>query len=241
MLALIRIPVVLVAFLVLNVLVLIVCIARPFHRDNVYIAGQLYSQIATLLGLKITIRRPPGLDTDKSYVLVANHQNSYDIITICKAAFPGVVTIGKKSLKWIPIFGQVYWLSGNIMIDRKNTAKALDTLQLTAKKITEKNLSVWFFPEGTRSYGRGILPFKVGAFRLAVATETPVIMVTASNMHDKIKWNRWNNGELIIDISEPQQLDSSRSAKGWMAYYHTQMEKKFATLNDEVAQSDKSR
>ena len=241
MLALIRIPVVLVAFLVLNVLVLIVCIARPFHRDNVYIAGQLYSQIATLLGLKITICRPPGLDTDKSYVLVANHQNSYDIITICKAAFPGVVTIGKKSLKWIPIFGQVYWLSGNIMIDRKNTAKALDTLQLTAKKITEKNLSVWFFPEGTRSYGRGILPFKVGAFRLAVATETPVIMVTASNMHDKIKWNRWNNGELIIDISEPQQLDSSRSAKGWMAYYHTQMEKKFATLNDEVAQSDKSR
>ena len=241
MLALIRIPVVLVAFLVLNVLVLIVCIARPFHRDNVYIAGQLYSQIATLLGLKITIRRPPGLDTDKSYVLVANHQNSYDIITICKAAFPGVVTIGKKSLKWIPIFGQVYWLSGNIMIDRKNTAKALDTLQLTAKKLTEKNLSVWVFPEGTRSYGRGILPFKVGAFRLAVATETPVIMVTASNMHDKIKWNRWNNGELIIDISEPQQLDSSRSAKGWMAYYHTQMEKKFATLNDEVAQSDKSR
>ena len=124
MLALIRIPVVLVAFLILNVLVLIVCLARPFHRDNVYLAGQLYSQIAKLLGLKITIRRPPGLDTDKSYVVVANHQNSYDIITICKAAFPGVVTIGKKSLKWIPIFGQMYWLSGNIMIDRKNTAKA---------------------------------------------------------------------------------------------------------------------
>ena len=241
MLALIRIPVVLVAFLILNVLVLIVCLARPFHRDNVYLAGQLYSQIAKLLGLKITIRRPPGLDTDKSYVVVANHQNSYDIITICKAAFPGVVTIGKKSLKWIPIFGQMYWLSGNIMIDRKNTAKALDTLQLTAKKITENNLSVWFFPEGTRSYGRGILPFKVGAFRLAIATETPVIMVTASNLHDKIKWNRWNNGELIIDMSAPQQLNTSRSAKGWMAFYHAEMEKKFAALNDEVAESDKSR
>ncbi|GGF73320.1 1-acylglycerol-3-phosphate O-acyltransferase [Alteromonas lipolytica] len=240
MLALIRIPVVLVAFLVLNVLVLIVCVARPFHRDNVYIAGQLYSQIAKLLGLKITIRRPEGLDTDKSYVVVANHQNSYDIITICKAAFPGVVTIGKKSLKWIPIFGQMYWLSGNIMIDRKNTAKALDTLQLTAKKITEKNLSVWFFPEGTRSYGRGILPFKVGAFRLAIATETPVIMVTASNLHEKIKWNRWNNGEMIIDIGQPSQLDNSRSPKGWMAHYHGEMEKKFAELNDEVAQSEKS-
>lgn len=241
MLALIRIPVVLIAFIVLNVLVLIVCVARPFHRDNVHIAGQFYSQIAKLLGLKITIRRPHGFDTDKSYVVIANHQNSYDIITICKAAFPGAVTIGKKSLKWIPIFGQMYWLSGNIMIDRKNTAKALDTLQLTAKKITENNLSAWFFPEGTRSYGRGILPFKVGAFRLAIATDTPVVMVTASNLHEKIKWNRWNNGEVIIEMTAPQQLDNSRSAKGWMAFYHAAMEKKFATLNDEVAQNEKSR
>ncbi|NVK58286.1 MAG: 1-acylglycerol-3-phosphate O-acyltransferase [Alteromonadaceae bacterium] len=241
MLALIRIPLVLIAFLVINLLVLIACIIRPFHRDNVFIAGQLYSQLSKLLGLKVTIRKPADLDTSKSYVVIANHQNSYDIITICKAAFPGVVTIGKKSLKWIPVFGQIYWLSGNIMIDRKNTAKALDTLQLTARKITERHLSVWFFPEGTRSNGRGILPFKVGAFRLSLATNTPVLMITASNLHGKIKWNRWNNGEMIIDMQPPQQLDESRSAKGWMAYYHSEMEKKFATLNDEVAQNIKSR
>lgn len=241
MLALIRIPVLLIAFLVINFLILLACIARPFHRNNVYLAGRLYSQMAKILGLKILVRRPFELDTDKSYVVIANHQNSYDILTICKAAFPGVVTIGKKSLKWIPVFGQIYWLSGNIMIDRKNTTKALDTLSLTAKKITEKNLSIWFFPEGTRSNGRGILPFKVGAFRLATATDTPVLMITASDLHNKIRWNRWNNGEIIIDVQPPKLLDSSRSAKGWMAHYHEAMEKKFAELNAEVAENEKSR
>merc|ERR1712146_102963 len=106
--------------------------------------------MAKIMGIKIVITKDDKVNETEPYVYIANHQNSYDIITICKAAMPGVVTIGKKSLKWIPIFGQMYWLSGNIMIDRKNTAKALDTLQLTAKKITENNLSVWFFPEGTR-------------------------------------------------------------------------------------------
>lgn len=241
MLAIIRALLLFVAFLFINIVVLLRCVSRPFHRDNVYFAGQWYSKMSRIFGLKIVIRYPDNLDTDKSYVMIANHQNSYDIITICKAAIPGVVTIGKKSLKWIPIFGQIYWLSGNILIDRKNTTKAMDTLTLTAKKITEKNLSIWFFPEGTRSYGRGILPFKVGAFRLAKGTDTPMMLVTASNMHNKIRWNRWNNGVVIIDIEAPEQLDDSRSPKGWMAHYHERMEKKFEELNAEVAEMEKSR
>lgn len=240
MLALIRIPVLFIAFIVVNILVFIACLVRPFHRDNVFIAGQLYSQMAKILGLKITVRFPPNFNTDTSYVLIANHQNSYDVLTICKAAFPGVVTIGKKSLKWIPIFGQIYWLSGNVLIDRKNTAKALDTLTLIAQKIPTKRLSIWFFPEGTRSNGKGILPFKVGAFRLAKSTNIPLVMITASNLHNKINWNRWNNGELIVEVQPPQQLDDSRSAKGWMVHYQEEMKKKFDELNSEVAETSKS-
>ena len=241
MLAIIRALLLVVAFLFINIVVLLRCVIRPFHRDNVYIAGQWYSMMSRIFGLKVVVRYPENLDTDLSYVMIANHQNTYDIITICKAAIPGVVTIGKKSLKWIPVFGQIYWLSGNILIDRKNTSKAMDTLTLTAKKITEKNLSIWFFPEGTRSYGRGILPFKVGAFRLAKGTNTPLMLVTASNMHNKIRWNRWGNGVVLVDVEAPEPLDDSRSPKGWMAYYHERMEKKFEELNAEVAEMEKSR
>jgi len=230
-LALLRIILIAIGFLVVNVIVLAACLLRPFHRDNVHFAGQVYSQVSRILGVKIVIEVDDAVRKDEKYVYIANHQNSYDIFTICRAARPGVVTIGKKSLKWIPIFGQVYFLSGNIMIDRGNSGKAKNTLSVAARKIKEKGLSVWMFPEGTRSYGRGLLPFKTGAFRLALETDEPVVMVCASNTHKKIKLNRWDNGTIYIRICAPEKIDDSKTPREWSDYFHAKMEAELATLN----------
>ena len=241
LIALVRAPALLFAFLLINLVLLIICVARPFHRDNVHIAGKLYGLMSKVMGMKVIVRKDPSVDETTPYVFIANHQNSYDVMTICKAALPGVVTIGKKSLKWIPIFGQIYWLSGNILIDRKNSGRARDTLDVAAKRITEKRASVWMFPEGTRSYGRGLLPFKQGAFRLAKATNEPIVMVTASDLHQKVKWNRWNNGVVIIDIAAPQAMTKDKSVKEWMSHFHTQMEEKLQELDSQVAELEKTR
>lgn len=241
MIALFRIPALFISFLLINIVLLIICIVRPFHKDNVHAAGSLYSLMAKVVGLKLIVRKDPSVKINEPYVFIANHQNSFDVITICKAALPGVVTIGKKSLKWIPIFGQIYWLSGNIMIDRKNSGKARNTLDIAANRIAKKKTSVWLFPEGTRSNGRGILPFKQGAFRLAKTTNEPVVMVTASNLHKKVKWNRWDNGIVLIDISPPVPLTEEQSIKEWMVHFNEQMKQKFETLNTQVAELEKSR
>tara|TARA_Y100000296_G_C5134774_1_gene237574 strand:+ start:511 stop:1248 length:738 start_codon:yes stop_codon:yes gene_type:complete len=241
LIALFRVPALFFAFLFINLALLIVCLARPFHKDNVHVAGRLYSMMAKIVGLKIVIKRDPEVKLNHPYVFIANHQNSFDVITICRAALPGVVTIGKKSLKWIPIFGQIYWLSGNIMIDRKNSGKARNTLDIAASKIANRKTSVWLFPEGTRSYGRGILPFKQGAFRLAKTTNEPIVMVTASNLHNKVKWNRWDNGIVLIDISAPVPLTEEYSIKEWMHYFNNQMKQKFDDVNTQVDELEKSR
>lgn len=238
MLAILRIFALFFAFIFINIYIFIVCIIRPFHKDNVYVAGQKYALMAKILGLKVVVRKNEKIDAHTPYIFIANHQNSYDLITICKAALPGVVTIGKKSLKWIPIFGQIYWLSGNIMIDRKNSGKARDTLLIAGEKIRQKGTSVWVFPEGTRSYGRGILPFKSGAFRLAQDVNEPVVMVTASNLHKKVRWNRWNNGTVYVDLDAPVVLDDSRSIKQWTQFFRERMVAKFEQLNQEVAAED---
>lgn len=239
MLAIIRAPLLLVAFVLLNIVLLLICIFRPFHRNNVHAAGQLYCQMAKVMGMKLELRVDEHFDNSTPSVVIANHQNSYDVITICKAAFPGVVTIGKKSLKWIPVFGQVYWLSGNILIDRQNKGRAKGTLDLAAKKMKEKNLSIWMFPEGTRSYGRGLLPFKAGAFKLAKATGAPIVTITASSTQGQVKWNRWNNGTVIIDVSAPKPIDESMSVKEAMESYHTGMKSTLARLDQEVAELNK--
>jgi len=127
------------------------------------------------------------------------------------------------------------------LIDRKNASRAADTLSSTVAKIKKRGISVWFFPEGTRSYGRGILPFKTGAFRIADAVKMPIIRVCASNLIDKIKLNRWDNGTLIIKISEPIYMDDSRGIKEWSVLLREKMLEDFEQVNNEVAQLPKAR
>ena len=234
MLALLRIVAIFFYFLLINLLLILVCLLRPFHRDNVHVAGVLYSSVSVLLGVKLEIRVPDSVKQGGPYVFIANHQNSYDLLTICAAAQKGTVTVGKKSLIWLPVFGQVYWLTGNIMIDRKNSGRAHDTLQGTVQKILKRRISVWFFPEGTRSNGRGLLPFKTGAFRIAKATNEPIVLVTASRLHNKIKLNRWDNGTLLITLSEPESMHENKSIKQNAEYFHQKMQRQIRNIDAEL-------
>lgn len=168
-------------------------------------------KVSKLLGLTVEVRIPESVKQLSPVVYICNHQNSYDIFTVSNAVRPGTVSVGKKSLKWIPFFGQMYWLTGNILIDRNNRNKAMNTIALTAEKIREKQLSVWLFPEGTRSNGRGLLPFKTGAFRTALQANVPIVPICTSELHNKIKLNRWNNGKLIIEYLDPIYLTDKSS------------------------------
>lgn len=165
---------------------------------------------------------------------VANHQNSYDLFTIPAMVPKNCVSVGKKSLKWIPFFGQLYWLSGNILIDRSNRSKAAGTISKAAAKIKQKGLSVWMFPEGTRSYGRGLLPFKTGAFHTAMSAEVPVVPVCMNTTDKTIKLNRWDNGTIYIEMLAPIALDNSISAREHAKSVHSIMAAKITELDAQV-------
>ena len=238
MLAVIRIILMTTALIFISVCSCIYSLIRPFHRDNVFHTARYLGKVSKLLGLEVEVRIPDSLKDIGPVVYICNHQNSYDIFTVSGAVQPGTVSVGKKSLKWIPFFGQMYWLSGNILIDRKNKNKAMNTIDTTAKKITEKKLSVWLFPEGTRSYGRGLLTFKTGAFRTAVKAEVPIVPVCASNTHKTINLNRWNNGKMIIELLDPVNIsvDERDKIRSTANRIHADMLVKLEALNKETGQ-----
>lgn len=196
-------------------------------------------KVSTLMGLTVEIRIPESVKNIGPVVYVANHQSSLDIFTVSGAVQPNTVSVGKKSLKWIPFFGQMYWLTGNILIDRKNTNKAMGTITQTVKKIKENALSVWLFPEGTRSKGRGLLRFKTGAFLTAIQAEVPIVPICASNLHGAIKLNRWDNGKVIIEFLSP--IDSSNytkeTARTFANSVHAIMAEKIIQLSEESGTS----
>ena len=203
MLAIIRIICVTLALVIICIFSCIYSLLQPFSRNRVYYTSKNLSWVAKLLGLTVEVRLDEAAKNIGPVVYVANHQSGLDMFTISAAVQPSTVTVGKKSLKWIPFFGQMYWLAGNILIDRTNTNKAMGTIAQTVTKIKEKSLSVWLFPEGTRSNGRGLLRFKTGAFRTAIEAGVPIVPVCSSNLHNAIKWNKWNNGKVIIEILPP--------------------------------------
>lgn len=236
MIALLRIIFLIPLIILVCIVGSLISISRPFHRNNTHMVARLLSSLAPLFGIKLVVRVPDNL-TETPKVFLGNHQNTYDVVTISAGVREGVVSIGKKSLKWVPFFGQLYWLSGNILIDRKNKTKAAGTINRTAERMRENNLSLWMFPEGTRSNGRGLLPFKTGAFHTAIQAQVPIIPVVMSSTHH-FRLNRWNNGYAIVE-SLPQietQGCTKADVRRFATLAHEQMKLKISELDIEVAQ-----
>jgi 1-acyl-sn-glycerol-3-phosphate acyltransferase len=218
----------------------IYCLFSPRNPRHVATFGHLFGRLSTIFGLKVEVRRPAGADDYGNCIYIANHQNNYDMVTASNAVQPRTVTVGKKSLAWIPFFGPLYWLTGNLLIDRDNRAKAHGTISQVVEQIGKRNISIWMFPEGTRSRGRGLMPFKTGAFHAAITAGVPVVPICVSNTSNKIKLNRWNNGHVIVEMLEP--IDTSKYGKENVRELATHcrelMQVKIAQLDEEVAQRE---
>lgn len=214
---------------------------RPFHRNNVRMVSQMFGRTAKLMGVEVEVRVPDSVKNLTSCVYVANHQNSLDLFLISQGVQPGTVTVGKKDLLWIPFFGQMYWLTGNIVIDRNNRGKAFNTIAQTVNKIKERGISVWMFAEGTRSYGRGLLPFKTGAFHTAIQAEVPIVPLCMSSTTHLVKANRWDNGKVIIEILEPWDISNENkdTVRDLAKKVHETMKAKIESLDDELAQTNR--
>lgn len=188
-----------VLFVVAGFLGLILGICRPFNPDNSRICARLYSVPSLLiLRLKMHAEVKGLLEHQRSCVIVANHQSNYDLFVVGRVVPPRTVCIGKQSLKWVPVFGQLFWLAGNVMINRSDAAHAKQAMLTTTDTLQHKDTSIWMFAEGTRNLGKGLLPFKRGAFQMAIAAGVPIIPVCVSNYARDMRLNRWNAGSVMI-------------------------------------------
>ena len=224
--------------IVVCVLGIIFCLFNPRNPKNVARFAHLFSFFfKPILGVKVDTRLYPEISKIGSCVYIANHQNNFDMVVAADVVQPKTVTVGKKSLAWIPFFGQLYYLTGNILIDRNNKSKAHDTIGQVVKEIKTRGISIWMFPEGTRSRGRGLLPFKTGAFKAAIAAGVPIVPICVSDTNN-IQLNRLNNGHMIVEMLDPIDTKSLRKedARILMEQCYQQMTEKLIEINNEVKQ-----
>ncbi|MEP7729999.1 1-acylglycerol-3-phosphate O-acyltransferase [Marinomonas primoryensis] len=203
MLLLIRITLLLLLIIGVTLFGIIFCLLTLRSKNRVYHLGRVLAQVGTLFGLSVEGRVASQSQHSPQAVYVANHQNNFDLFTLAAVMPKGVVTVGKSSLRWIPFFGALYWASGNILINRDNRKQAIATIDQVVASMKRTGLSILMFPEGTRSRGRGWLPFKRGAFHAAIQAGVPVVPIVCSSTHQQVNLNRWSNGKAIVEMLAP--------------------------------------
>ena len=203
MLYLLRMLLLALHFLAVGVLGLAIGLCRPFNPDNSRLFARLYSRPGTwLLRIKVKAEVGPLWDQPPGCVIVANHQSNFDLFVLGQVVPQRTVAIGKKSLGGIPLFGQLFWLGGNVLVDRNNAYQARKALQKTTR-VLQNDTSIWIFPEGTRNAGEQLLAFKKGAFHMAIEAGVPIVPVCVSRYARRLSLNSWRRRTVIVRSLPP--------------------------------------
>ncbi|USH02083.1 1-acylglycerol-3-phosphate O-acyltransferase [Grimontia kaedaensis] len=216
------------------------CLFSPRNPKHVYTFGRMFGKLSSLFGIKLDLRQSEASKDVGTCVYIANHQSNWDLVTVSNAVRPRAVTVGKKSLAYIPIFGTLYWLTGNILIDRNNRSKAVGTIGQVVDQIKDNDVSVWLFPEGTRSRGRGLLPFKTGAFHAAIGAGVPIVPIVCSSTKH-LSASLGDNGHIIVEVMDPISIEGydKDNVRELAKKCHDIMAAKLAELDAEVAELNK--
>ena len=181
---------------------------KPGSSENLKI-GQLFMRLIKfewLFGLKIEIKGHENLlDSKRPFIVVSNHQTSIDALIMLKTSPNRTAPLAKKILLYVPIFGQVCWLCGTVFINRKHGKTAIEIMRKVGSKMKKKMTSLWIFPEGTRYQLDKVMPFKKGAFHLAVQAQVPLVPVVIGNYRNVLdrQNKRFDGGVIRVKCLPP--------------------------------------
>jgi 1-acyl-sn-glycerol-3-phosphate acyltransferase len=128
-------------------------------------------------GATIEVIGLDNVDWSKPHVFVTNHQSMIDIPVFFTVIPTNLHFIAKKVLFSVPFLGWYMRVGGMIPVDRSNGPEAIKMLKKSAERVAAGD-SVLAFAEGTRSRTGAIIPFKKGAFMLAIQAQVGVVPVT---------------------------------------------------------------
>jgi 1-acyl-sn-glycerol-3-phosphate acyltransferase len=161
---------------------------QKFTALGIYKIAQGWGvMLIKLVGCKLTVTGREHIIKNGGVCFVCNHGSIFDIVLILALVGRPVGFIAKKELAWIPFLNLWILLIGGFFIDRKTDRKsikrAIDTINAGIRRI-ESGGGMIIFPEGTRSRGQGLLPFRPGALKLATQAKAPIIPMVITGSYD---------------------------------------------------------
>lgn len=164
----------------------------------------ILSVLQFLSGAKVRFIGMEKIPQDVAVLYVANHQSFFDVIlTITK--LPGLVCfVAKKQFKKIPIFYQGLDLYNTLFIDRDNVKEGLKTILEAIERI-KGGMSVFIFPEGTRSRDGNMNDFKEGSMKIATKSGCPIVPVAITNTAEVFEnhFPKVRGVPVVVEVLDP--------------------------------------
>ena len=136
-----------------------------------------------IAGTKVTVIGEENVPKDEAVLYVGNHRSYFDIVAGYMSIDGCCGFVAKKEMEKIPILATWMRLISCLFLDRKNVKEGLKTI-LAAIDQVKAGISVWIFPEGTRSQNEEMLEFKEGSMKIAEKSGCAIIPVAFKGTDD---------------------------------------------------------
>ncbi len=186
-------------------------LTRPFDAGR-YWVGFLFRRIGVVMAVLNPIWRfrcsgVPLANPRRPYVVVSNHESFVDILLISNLPWE-MKWLSKVELFKIPFLGWEMRLAGDIPLKRGFGPSAFEAIQ-RCRETLARRVSVMIFPEGTRSRTGEMLPFKEGAFRLAIEAGVPVLPLVVSGTRGALPANDWRFGPSRAEVRVLEPIETA--------------------------------
>lgn len=156
-------------------------------------------------GVRLNVIGVENVDPSASYVVTSNHQSSFDIMAHFLALPVPIRFLAKKELFGLPLLGWALKRLHMVPVDRSAGQTVYEEIEQNAAATIAKGKSIIVYPEGTRTKTGDLLPFRKGAFFIAVHTGLAILPTTIAGSHEA-----WlprariiRGGTITVAIGEP--------------------------------------
>ena len=145
-----------------------------------------FSCVWHLAGVKLTTIGLENVPKDQAVLYIGNHCSFFDIV-ISYSQVPGITGfISKKEVKKVPLLSTWMKINHCLFLDRSDIRQGLKVIT-DAIELVKSGISIFIYPEGTRSKDGTLGEFKAGSFKISTRTDCPIIPVAISRSADVLE------------------------------------------------------
>ena len=189
---------------------------KEYQRESRYFRFLLNSSTwlaSKILRIKLHVTGMEKLPKGR-FLLVSNHRSKFDpilswlVFDKCQIAF-----ISKPENFKVPVYGRIIHRLCFMAIDRENPRNAVKTINRAVDLLNRDVACVAVYPEGTRNFEEGLLPFHNAMFKIAQKANVPVAVVTVRNTYDIQKNYPLHRSHVYVDVVEVLSAEEVKAVK----------------------------